>query len=352
MNNDKKLKKLLYSDKDHSITIDEVLSQAAEVDPSSVHVWYSLGVVYKLQDNLEESELKIQKALELDPKNVLAKAELARLFTFKGDFQEAEKTLLEILDSSIQTRIDRIDLSISTKRSILTSMQKKIVLEYAIDNYLSWANKDFEEKRFNDWDFHIQKAIEFLNIAVALKPTDKKFNELQAKISLNYGLRLYQRDRKEEGKKYLLNLIETAKMGNDLSSSDQKRIAVACYYLAIYEMKKTSPNLDAVDSYVAQGLSCASNTKIQGPLQELARKVMDEKNRLIGRVISFNSKKKYGLIQCNEITYIFFPSCLTWFCEDLQSLIDCEVSFIPVPDPIQKRPNRMRATQIYFVKYG
>jgi tetratricopeptide (TPR) repeat protein len=351
LNNDKKTKKLLYSDKDHSITIDEILSLAAEVDPSSVHVWYSLGVVYKLQDNLEESELKIQKVLELDPENVLAKTELARLFTFKGDFHEAEKTLMQILDRSIQTRIDRIDLSIQTKRSTLTLMQKKIALEYTIDNYLSWANKDFEEKRFNDWDYHIQKAIEFVDIAVALNQTDKKFNELQTKIFLNYGLRLYQRERREEGKKYLLKVIEMAKMRKDLSSSEQKRIAVACYYLATYEMKKKSPNLDAIDRYVAQGLICASNTKIQGPLQELARKVTDEKNRRIGRVISFNSKKKFGLIQCNEITYIFFPSCLTWFCEDLQSLIDCEVSFIPIPDPIKKRPNRMRATQIYLVKY-
>ncbi|MFX0173801.1 MAG: tetratricopeptide repeat protein, partial [Candidatus Hodarchaeota archaeon] len=176
MSNGKKSKKLLYSDKDHSITIDEVLSQAADVDPSNVHVWYSLGVVYKLQDNLEESELKIKKALELDPQNVLIKAELARIFTFKGNFEEAEKILLQILGRSIQTRIERIDMSIQIKRSMLTFMQKKIVLEYSIDNYLSWANKDFQEKRVEDWDLHFQKAIEFVNIAVALKPNDKKFN--------------------------------------------------------------------------------------------------------------------------------------------------------------------------------
>jgi len=352
LNPDKKSKKLLYSDKDHSITIDEVLSQAAEIDPSSFHVWYSLGVVYKLQDNLEESELKIQKALELDPNNALAQAELARLSTFRGNFKEAEKILLQILDRSIPTKIDRIDLSIRIKKSALTFMQKKIALQYVIDNYLSWANKDFNEKRFNDWDVHIQKAIEFINIALALEPTDKKFHEFQSKIFLNYGLRLYQSGRIEEGKNFLLKVIETVKKGSDLSSSDQKRIAVACYYLATYEMKKTSPNLDLIERYVTQGLACASGSKIQSPLQKLARKVKGEKNRRIGRVILFNSKKKYGIIQCNEISYIFFPSCLTWFCEDLQSLIDCEVSFIPVPDPSKRRPNRMRATQIYLVKYG
>ncbi|MFX0183928.1 MAG: tetratricopeptide repeat protein [Candidatus Hodarchaeota archaeon] len=352
MSNNKKSKKLLYSDKDHSITIDEVLSQAAEIDPSSFHVWYSLGVVYKLQDNLEESELKIQKALELDPKNVLAQAELARLSTFKGDFNAAEKILLQILDSSIQTKIDRIDLSIRINRSILTFMQKKIALEYIIDNYLSWANKDFMEKKIDDWDIHIQKALEFLNIALALEPTDRKFYELQSKLFLNYGLRLYQIGRIEEGKDFLLKIIQTGKNGGDLSSSGQKRIAVACYYLATYEMKKTSPNLDVIERYVTQGLACASGSKIEAPLQKLDEKVKSEKNRRIGRVIRFNSKKKYGIIQSNEISYIFFPSCLTWFCEDFQSLIDCEVNFIPVPDPSKRYPNRMRATQIYLVKYG
>jgi len=331
LNSNKKEKRLLYSNKDNTITIDEELYQAAKIDPSNFNVWYALGVVYKLQDNLEEAELNLQKALEVDPSNIYSRIELARVFTFRGKFIEAEKILLNILD-----------------RSLLTSIQKKTVLHYITDNYLSWANRCYNEKKIHFWNDYIQNAIDLINKALILEPMNKKFHEIQTKIFLSYGLRLCQGDRMKEGKEYLLKVIEATEEGKP-SSIDLKRTAVACYYLATYEMKKSRPVLDEVERYVTQGLACATDSKIKVQLQELAQKVKGEKNRHIGRIVRINSKKKYGIIHSNKISYIFFPSCLTWFCKDLQSLIDRNVSFIPISASSKKHPKGMKATQICLV---
>lgn len=335
MNSNKKETKLLYSNKDDTVTIDEELYQAAKIDPYNFNVWYALGVVYKLQDNLEEAEKNFQKALEIDPSNVYPRIETARIFTFKGNFIEAEKILLSILN-----------------QSFLTSIQKKTVLHYSADNYLSWANRCYKEKKINFWKDYIQNAIEFIDNALILDPQNTKFQELQTKVFLNYGLRLCQEGRMKDGEEFLLKIIKSTQEYPNPSSTDLKRAATACYYLAIYEMKKSEPVLIKVERYIKQGLTYASDHKIKEQLQELSRKVRGEKRRRTGRIVRINSNKKYGIIQSNKNSYIFFPSCLTWFCKDLQSLIDRDVSFIPISASSRKHPKGMKATQICLVNNG
>ncbi len=324
----KKIKTLLYSNQDNAITVNEILKHAAEVEPSNFHVWYAWGIINKFHDDLDEAEHKLQKALDIEPSSVLTQIEIARVLTLKKKYHVAERALLKIL-----------------KKPEISDKQKITSLEYITDNYLSWANQEFSKKRFTNWHNLIKRAIDFVNKLIDFKPSDRKSNELYKKIHLNYGIRLYQKGRMDEGKECLLKVLKTDHIDGDNITEGKGRVASACYYLALNEMKRSKSDINEIDQFIKKGLKFASEENVLIPLKKLERRVSDIKNRRYGQITHFDLEKKYGFIRSDKLSCIFFPSCLSWFCKDFRLLVDNKVSFIPVRDS-----NGIRATRIKLIK--
>ena len=105
-----------------------------------------------------------------------------------------------------------------------------------------------------------------------------------------------------------------------------------------------------MDIYIRKGLTVSNKEKITDSLLKLKKIGMIEKRRKIGQINKFDTDRKFGIIKSKGLSCIFFPKCLTWHCNDITSLINRRVSFIPVSHPTATRPSNFKATQIKLVE--
>lgn len=90
-----------------------------------------------------------------------------------------------------------------------------------------------------------------------------------------------------------------------------------------------------------------SNTSTQ--LQKLRSKIKREEKRKMGIITYFNEWKKYGFIEGEGFNCIFFPDCLSWYCRDIKSLENQEVSFIPIRDKKRDHSEGYKAIDINLI---
>ncbi|MFX0084710.1 MAG: tetratricopeptide repeat protein [Candidatus Hodarchaeota archaeon] len=328
-----KIKTILYTKQEDVLTVDHLIQQAVQAEPSNFYVWYAWGIIKKLQDNLIAAEKGFRKALELQPHNKFALHELARVLTFRKKYAEAEKIFLEILESDTITSILSSDL-----------------LLHIADNYIDWANDEFKNKEYGSWKDLTKKALDFILLALDLNQSERRIHELHKKICLDFGQRLFWIGNKEIGEKFLLRVVAEFRLEGQLIPTNKEALTTAYYNLAKYEKSKTNPNWDLIDIYVRKGLTVCNEEKKTRFFLELKKIVKTEKRRRIGRIESFNEIRKFGIIKSNQLSCIFFPKCLTWFCKDISALVDSEVSFIPVPHSSSLRKKNFKATQIRLIK--
>ncbi|MFX0121670.1 MAG: hypothetical protein ACFFBQ_18285, partial [Promethearchaeota archaeon] len=172
----KKIKTILYSKQENIITIDKLLQQASEIEPSNFHVWYAWGIIKKLQDDLTAAKKYLEKALDLKSSSISAWCELGRVLSFKGNYREAEEIFLRILESDLD----------------ITSIINSEIILYTVDNYASWANAEFKKKEKKSWMEKAQIAFESVLVAIDLAPTDRRIHELHKKICLDIGLGFFR----------------------------------------------------------------------------------------------------------------------------------------------------------------
>ena len=156
--NVKKVKTILYTKQENVLTVDKLLQQAAQIEPTNFHVWYAWGIIKKLQDDLTAAEKYLKKALKIDPQSIPALHELGRVMTFKKKYPEAEKIFLWILES----------------QSDIASIQKTDILLHIADNYIYWANDEYNKKHYRSWIEITKKAFDSVLLAIDLVPSDRR----------------------------------------------------------------------------------------------------------------------------------------------------------------------------------
>jgi len=156
-----KIKTILYTKQNNALTVDQLIQQAVEAEPSNFYVWYAWGIIKKLQDNLVAAENSFRKALELQPLNKFALQELGRVLTFRKKFAEAEKIFLDILESQIGN---------------ITSLLSTDLLLHIADNYIDWANDEFKNNEYESWKDRTEKAFDFILLALDLNNSERKIS--------------------------------------------------------------------------------------------------------------------------------------------------------------------------------
>jgi tetratricopeptide (TPR) repeat protein len=333
----KQIKTILYTKQENISTVDKLIQQAAQAEPSNFHVWFAWGVVKKLQDDLIAAEKYLKKALNIDPHSIPALHELGRVLTFKKKYSEAEKIFLWILES--QSDITDITSIISTD-----------VLLHIADNYIYWANDEYAKKKYGSWIEITKKAFNSVLLAIDLVPYDRRIHELHKKICLDFGLRMFQIGDKKKGERYLRRVIADISIYGRHIPTNNEALTIAYYNLAKYEKSKVQPNWKLMDIYIRKGLAVSNKEKITESLLKMKKIVMTEKRRKIGKINQFDVDRKFGIIKSKGLSCIFFPKCLTWRCNDIPALINRRVSFIPVSHPTTTRPSNFKATQIKLVE--
>lgn len=67
----------------------EPLKQQLKTDPQNAGLWNQVGLVYKATHQFKDAEGYFQKSLEIDPKNVTVRADLASCMYYSGDVDGA-----------------------------------------------------------------------------------------------------------------------------------------------------------------------------------------------------------------------------------------------------------------------
>ena len=329
----KQIKTILYTKQVNIPTVDKLIQQAAQAKPSNFYVWFAWGVVKKLQDDLVAAEKYLKKALKINPHSISALHELGRVLTFKKKYPESEKIFLWILES----------------QSDITSIINTDVLLHIADNYIYWANDEYNKKQYRSWIEITKKAFNSVILAIDLVPSDRRIHVLHKKICLDFGLRMFQIGDKKKGERYLRRVIADIRIHGRLIPTNNEALTIAYHNLAKYEKSKLQPNWKLMDIYVRKGLAVSNKKKITESLLKLKKIVINEKRRKIGQINHFDADRKFGIIKSKGLSCIFFPKCLTWHCNDIPALMNRKVSFIPVSHPTTTRPSNLKATQIKLV---
>ena len=329
------MKSLLYTQGGNTPTVDKLIQHSISKQPDSFHAWYAWGVIQKLQDNLVSAEKKLKKALELEPHNLSAWYELARVYTFREKFKEAEEIFLRIIE---------LDLDFNV-------IQNTDILLHIADNYLYWSDFEFRKKRTKSWYKYINKAFDFILLAIDVNSQNRKVHELHKQICYNFGINFCKLKKKRKSEEYFLKTVANVTCEGNHIQCSKDTLLDAYINLVRLERAKNPPKIRTLDYYLRQILSLTPKKKITIEIQEIQKYVQHEKKRKVGRVVSYNKQRKYGIIHSKKRSYIFFPKCLTWFSKDLSSLVKSEVSFIPVSHASAKRPKNQMATDIRLVRH-
>ncbi len=329
------MKSLLYTQGGNTPTVDRLIQRSISKQPNSFHAWYAWGVIQKLQDNLVSAEKKLKKAIELEPHNLSAWYELARVYTFREKFKEAEEIFLRIIE---------LDLDFSV-------IQNTDIMLHIADNYLYWSDFEFKKKRIKSWKKYINKAFEFILLAIDINPQNRKVHELHKQICYNYAIKFCELKKKQKCEEYFLKTVANITCEGNAILCSKDTLLDAYINLLRLESSKNSPKLSTLDHYLRQISSIAPKKEFNQEIQKIQRFVQKEKKRKVGRIVSYNKNRKYGIIHSNKRSYIFFPKCLTWFSKDLPSLVKREVSFIPVSHTSINRPKNQMATEIKLIQH-
>lgn len=312
---------------------DKRMKKAVKLEPTDFYCWFTWGVLKKRQNKIKDAKEFLEKANQLNPDDINTMIELGRVTTFRGDYSEALPILQKVLD-----------------KDLITQRQKMIVFSHIADNYRRLAGNEISKKNFDKAETLLMDAIEYIKKSLEVEPHNRKTYTIQKKIYLDCGIKLFSIGKNREAKIYLKEVLKVIKIEGREIKPFRDVQAQAYYYLAKITHAENPAKINEIMSYIKKGLAVAIEDSNIEPLQKLKVKIEGEDNRKYGKVVHVNSQKKFGLIESEGRTYIFFRDCLEWQCNNIQVLENVDVSFIPIIGYNEEHPERGKAIKINLVE--
>ncbi|GAB3989842.1 hypothetical protein GCM10028807_15620 [Spirosoma daeguense] len=95
--------------KDDKVSLEEtemLLRQAIELNVNNDSAWGDLGSIYQKKGNLDKAEFAYRKAVEIDPSNIHNRIDLARFISSQKDrINEAENIYFEVINDNLNTKL-------------------------------------------------------------------------------------------------------------------------------------------------------------------------------------------------------------------------------------------------------
>ena len=90
----------IYMDKNMDKNAEQILLQVAEINPNTINVYNSLGILYRRQNKYDSALLQYKKALKVDPHDEHIFYNLSRVYLLMKKFPEATEALKSALGIS------------------------------------------------------------------------------------------------------------------------------------------------------------------------------------------------------------------------------------------------------------
>jgi LuxR family glucitol operon transcriptional activator len=301
--------------------------KAVQLNPDSYHSWFHLGIFMRKINRLPDAIYNLEKARELNPTHLPIYNELGRTYTFIGEYEKANEKFNEAL----------------REEKYPNYRHKLMTLQFLADNYKRWAEAFGLRHDLSGQLKMLEKAHETILKALDINPKDKKLWKLCWDILKNYAIVTWRAKGIKEGKPLLEKCLKKANHKDESFSPDDEMIAEASFYLAALSMKEKETNKKEINGYIDQGLArCSAGSKWFLKFQEIKAQIdgegTSERKRNVGKIKFFNVKKRYGVIESGERTYLFLEDGIRRDppLDEVASLAGKTVSFILIENPGHK----------------
>ena len=317
----------------------EYAKRAVELDPKNFQTWLSYGINLRNTSKYDESIECLTKANQLNPGYPPILSELGKAYMYKGKFEEAE-----------------IEFKNALKEEKYPNYRNKIQkLQQLAENYRRWADVF---RRRDDFEGELEKlnqSKETIQEALEVSRTDRKLWHIYREIFKDIGISLTHTKGFAAGKPYLLKSIETFQFNNVKFVPNPDILTQVYSYLAFLSFNEQEKDIQQINEWITLGLKyCPSGSKFYDKLKQLEREIAsqnllkDGKNRKFGKVKFFDNNRKFGIIEYENLSCIFFPSSFPdWMNYDsLIGINGRSVSFILIKD--KKKQGSWIAKEIKF----
>jgi tetratricopeptide (TPR) repeat protein len=317
----------------------ELAKKAVETSPENYHAWFSYGICLRKNQQLGEAVSSLIKAKELNPNHLPIYNELGRSYTFLGEYDKAEQEFSDALKDEKYPNY---------RHKIMT-------LQFKADNFKRWA-ESFRDRR--DFKGEIEKLYNAFTTILQALEIDKKDTYIwnsYREICINLGIALSRNESFSVGRPYLEKCLQTMDFDKIKISSSKKMISEACFFLAVYGLKDKETDPKQIESWIKLGLSnCLIGSMQFEKLKRLESRLAGnylERNqdlRKSGKIRFLDIERKFGLIDTDDTTYIFFKSGFRYKVpmEDPSDFADKKVSFSLRENPDHE--NKYIAVDIIF----
>jgi len=266
--------------------------KAVNVGMKSYHAWFNYGILLKRMEEFEESIKCLEKAKQLNSNYLPIYNELGRVYTILGKYEKAHD-----------------ELEIAMREEKYPNYRHKLMtLQNIADNYKRWSESFMSRRDYRGQKQKLEKAFEAILEAKKIAPNDPRIIHYLRKISCDLGKNLFLAGEINEAKQCLLKCIQPKKTGEKyIPQSDIVAVIATCGLVEAC-LKDSDLNIDEIRKYLAQAttiISPESNYFIR------FKKLEKEFNRRISPIINgsiqwYDANKKYGVVESNGETYIFF----------------------------------------------
>ncbi len=314
-----------------------LFEKSIKADPDNWHSYFHYGIDLKHQNKIHKSIEALEKAKELNPNYYVIHSVLARVYTFQGDYGKADDLFNEVNEN--EKFID---------------YRKKIMrLEHQADNYNRWSRTYFDRGDFNGGLEKLYKALNIIEMERNNITVDISILKLEKSICLDIAISLSKNNKFDESLPYFKRAHKKLRLKSGIIVNADEVRSRAYYYIAKYGFETNKILKEKINKYIKKGLSISQKKEYIQKFKKLAQYVnnlpdvpLSEKK--YGYIKYFNFQRKYGIINSEGDSYIFFKQGFYQYVDD-KTLIELEgkdVSFILKDDP--NKPGKKVATLITF----
>jgi tetratricopeptide (TPR) repeat protein len=285
--------------RDHHSKGLELAKKAVQVSPENYHAWFSYGICLRKNQQLLEAVDSLIKAKELNPNHLPIYNELGRTYTFLGEYDKAD---LEFTNALREEKYPNY-------------RHKMMTLQFKADNYKRWAESFGIRKDQMGKIDKLKCAFATVLQAMNIDKKDRYILNLYRVICKSLGITLSKAEGFAIGRPYLEKCLQTMHFDGVIISPENKMISEACYYLASLCSKDKERDSLQIQNWIDMGIdNCQIGSMQYEKLKKLESQLngSNEENkpkiRYNGKIRFINIERKFGLIDTDNSTYIFFIS--------------------------------------------
>jgi tetratricopeptide (TPR) repeat protein len=299
------------------------MKQAVNFDGENFLVFFTYGKMLRKTRRHDEAVKALLKAKELNPQYLPIYNELGRAYSINGEFDKAEVEFRKAL----------------TEQKYPNIRHKVMTLQFLGDNFRRKGEACRDRKDTGGETQNLNSALDNVEEAMSLSPSDKILPNLRASILIDLGIAYSKSVGIEKGSKYFNAAMEPLYFGNFTLQPSGETICEATYYLAVFLESSALISKDEIERLIRKGYSsCPADSKFITKFKNLEDELLksnrtapsgDEK---LGIIKYFVSHRKYGVIEANGEGFLFFPNSFSEYTSpnDILGLVGMSVSFIAV----------------------